>query len=67
MYIFFFCVIFAGSFILFAFYKAGRGFASPTIECPVCGRNVKLYGNATRCYKCKSKLIKHANGNYIKG
>ncbi|WP_376701709.1 DUF2614 family zinc ribbon-containing protein [Cohnella xylanilytica] len=61
----FFCVIFAGSFIIFAFYKAGRGLASPSTICPACGRSIKVYGNSTVCYKCKSKLFKHADGTYM--
>jgi len=39
-------------------------FSSP-IECPACGRKIKVRGTSARCYKCKSKLFKHANGQYM--
>jgi Zn finger protein HypA/HybF involved in hydrogenase expression len=38
---------------------------SDPIECPACGRKIKVRGNSTRCYKCRSKLYKHANGQYM--
>lgn len=65
----FIAVFFVGIFIMLI-YKSGQSavaLSKPSIECPVCGRSIHVVGNATKCYKCKSKLIKHANGNYIKG
>ncbi|MPY20253.1 DUF2614 family zinc ribbon-containing protein [Paenibacillus glucanolyticus] len=50
-------------------YKSVQSVAAlsrPSIECPVCGRNISIVGKTPRCYKCHSPLILHANGEYIK-
>jgi len=34
-------------------------------NCPACDRKVRLIGKSTKCNHCKTKLFKHANGEYM--
>lgn len=34
------------------------------INCPKCENSVRLIGSPVKCPKCKTKLFKHADGNY---
>lgn len=54
--IFFFVVMFP--FALFKVAKAKK------TKCPACERDVKLVTNAAKCPFCKTKLFKHADGDY---
>ncbi|WP_083832681.1 DUF2614 family zinc ribbon-containing protein [Paenibacillus lactis] len=46
--------------------QSGIALSRPPIECPVCGRQINVVGKTPTCYKCRSSLILHANGQYIK-
>ncbi|WP_409346779.1 DUF2614 family zinc ribbon-containing protein [Paenibacillus sp. MBLB4367] len=67
MFIFF--LIFIGIVVIITFfYYALKGsaavFVAPEL-CPVCGRKIKVIGKTPICYKCRSKLIRHADGRLI--
>lgn len=52
-------------FIIYKFFESIVALSSPKVECPVCGRKINIVGTTPQCYKCKSRLIKHADGHYI--
>jgi hypothetical protein len=54
----------AGAFVWMAGLAIFAMFRKP-IECPACGRKIRIVEKSAKCYKCKTKLFKHSDGNYM--
>lgn len=59
--IIFFVVVFVGAVIAAPIVAM---FVKP-FNCPGCDRKIKLVGKTAKCRHCKTKLLKHANGQYV--
>ena len=60
-----FIIIVIGSLIVGIFVAPFIMIFKKPFNCPVCERKIKLFGKISKCPHCKTKMFKHANGQYM--